>query len=264
MDNQQTDSQYSLLKIFILWAMVALPLAFMGWVVFPAVAPEWGVDPMGMGFARMATITVALVWQFVLALFIVSREEGSLNWATIKRRLRLNTPHDPKTGEPSRKMWRWLVPLVLLHFAGALFISGALDELSVKIFPFLEPPGDGYVLGDFLMSDDAPSYFAGAWSILGMFVVMAVFNILGEELFWRGIMLPKMRGAFSKWDGVANGVIGGAYHLSQPWQILGGGIFMWTAFMALPAKYFKSTWVSMIIHGSINVMWFFMILRLVM
>ena len=67
--------------------------------------------------------------------------------------------------------------------------------------------------------------------ILGMFLVMAVFNILGEEFFWRGVMLPKMNGVFGKWDGVANGVIGGAYHLSQPWQILGGGIFMWTVFM---------------------------------
>lgn len=256
--------QYSLAKIFGLWAATALPLAFMGWVAFPTIAPDWGVDPMGVGYARMGTITVALIWEFALALIIVYREEGDLRWATVQRRLRLNTPLDPKTGEPRRKLWWWLIPLVILHFVGALFISGALDELSVRLFPFLAPPGEGYFLGDFLMSPEAPTYFAGEWGILGMFLVMAVFNILGEEFFWRGVMLPKMNGVFGKWDGVANGVIGGAYHLSQPWQILGGGIFMWTVFMALPAKYFRSTWVSVIIHGSINVMWSIMILALIL
>jgi membrane protease YdiL (CAAX protease family) len=100
--------------------------------------------------------------------------------------------------------------------------------------------------------------------MLAMFLLLAAFNILGEEFFWRGVMLPKMNGVFGKWDGVANGVIGGIYHLSQPWQILGSGIFMWTVFMALPAKTFRSTWVSVIIHGSINVMWSIMILALIL
>jgi membrane protease YdiL (CAAX protease family) len=259
-----TDDQYSLLKILGLWAATALPLAFMGWVVFPAVAPEWDVDPMGVGYARMATIAVALAWEFVLALIIVRREEGDLHWSTIQRRLRLNAPRDPKTDEPRRKLWWWLIPLVILHFVGALFVAGMLDELSVKVLPFLAPPGEGYFLGDFLMSPEAPTYFRGEWGILGLFLVMAVFNILGEEFFWRGVMLPKMKGVFGKWDWVANGVIGGIYHLSQPWQILGSGIFMWTVFMALPAKVWRSTWFSVIIHGSINVMWSVMILALIL
>ena len=66
------------------------------------------------------------------------------------------------------------------------------------------------------------------------------------------------------WDWLANGVLGGAYHLSQPWQILGGGIFMWTVFYSLPVKYFRSTWFSIILHGSINVMWSIIILGLIL
>ena len=258
------SEQYSLAKILGLWLVTALPLAFMGWVVFPAVAPDWGVDPMGVGYARMGTITVALAWQFILALIIVYREEGDLRWATVQRRLRLNTPLDPKTGEPRRKLWWWLIPLVILHFVAAIFIAGMLDELSVKVLPFLAPPGEGYFLGDFLMSPEAPTYFHGEWGMLGMFLLLGVFNILGEEFFFRGVLLPKMNGVFGKWDWLANGVIGGIYHLSQPWQILGSGIFMWTVFFALPAKYFRSTWFSVIIHGSIIVMWSVMILALIM
>jgi hypothetical protein len=73
-----------------------------------------------------------------------------------------------------------------------------------------------------------------------------------------------MNGVFGKWDWVANGVLGGLYHVSQPWQILGSGIFMWTVFMALPAKIRRTTWFSMIIHGSINVMWSAMIVALIL
>jgi membrane protease YdiL (CAAX protease family) len=258
----QSHSQYSLAKILGLWAATAIP-AGLSLVAFLTLAPDWDTDPMGLVYTRMAVVTVPLVWCFILSLIIVYREEGDLRWATIQRRLRLNAPLDPKSGEPRRRLWWWLVPLIILHAIGALFISGPLDELAVRILPFLSPP-EGAVLGEFLASPEAPTLLSGAWGILGMFLVVAVFNILGEEFFWRGVMLPKMKGVFGKWDGVANGVIGGAYHLSQPWQMLGGGIFMWTVFYALPAKYFRSTWVSIIIHGSINVLWTAMLLRLIL
>ena len=176
-DAVEKDGQYSLAKILGLWAAVAIPLGILGLIVFPRVAPDWGVDPMGVGYARMATITVALMWEFVLALIIVYREEGDLRWATLRRRLWLRQPLDPKTGETRPKLWLWLIPLLILHTAAALFVSGLLDEFSVMVLPFIAAPGEGYELGGFLMSPDAPAYFAGVWGILVMFLVMAVFNI---------------------------------------------------------------------------------------
>jgi hypothetical protein len=43
-------------------------------------------------------------------MIIVRQEEGDLRWATVKRRLRLNTLRDPKTGETHRKLWLWVIP----------------------------------------------------------------------------------------------------------------------------------------------------------
>ena len=49
---------------------------------------------------------------------------------------------------------------------------------------------------------------------------MCVFNtVLGEELLFRGYLLPRMAGVFGRYDWVANGVIFAAYHLHVRWAI---------------------------------------------
>jgi membrane protease YdiL (CAAX protease family) len=48
-----------------------------------------------------------------------------------------------------------------------------------------------------------------------------VFNtVLGEELLFRGLLLPRMQGAFGRGDWVANGVLFAVYHLHVPWVII--------------------------------------------
>ena len=191
--------QYSLRKIMGIWAAATIPSFFIAWVVFPAITPDYKTDPMGAGYARMGSLTIALLWVFVLSLIIVYREEGDLRWETLKRRLRVNTPLDPRTGEPRPKLWLWLIPLVLLHAVVAIGLLSMIDDFVSRIFPFIAPP-PGYELGEFLMSPEAGKLFYGAWGILVVFLLMAVFNILGVEFLFRGVLLPKMNGVFGEWD----------------------------------------------------------------
>ena len=102
----------------------------------------------------------------------------------------------------------------------------------------------------------------GAWGFYGLFVVMAVFNILGEEFLFRGVLLPKRQGLFGKWDWVANGVLFAIYHVHEPWVILAaldGSILF-----SLPAKRFRSTWLAIIIHSVQLVIFLPMILAVVL
>jgi membrane protease YdiL (CAAX protease family) len=259
----QSDQQYSLAKILGIFAAVTVPYFVMAWVVFPAITPDYETDPMGAGYARMGTLTVALIWEFALAMIIVYREEGNLRWGTLQRRLRLDTPQDPTTGRPRRKLWLWLIPIVLLHTVGAMMILPAVDHWVSDLIPFIAPP-PGYELGSFLQSPEAGPLFLGNWGILGLFLIMITFNILGEELLWRGVLLPKMNGVFGKWDWLANGLLGTLYHVSMPWSWFGTTGINWIFFYALPAKYFRSTWFSIIVHGSIMVLETILILGLVM
>jgi Type II CAAX prenyl endopeptidase Rce1-like len=58
------------------------------------------------------------------------------------------------------------------------------------------------------------------WELFALVLVMLVFNtVLGEELLFRGLLLPRMRGVFGRADWIANAVLFGLYHLHQPWSI---------------------------------------------
>ena len=255
--------RYGLLRVLGIWAAAALPMGILGWVVAPALTPDMEANPVGAVVTRYSVLTVGLIWQFMLSLIIVYRGEGDLRWTTIRRRLRLNTPRDPHTGEPRRKLWLWAIPLVLLIALWGMLLAPQLTHLWTSLFPFLAEPA-GFALNSILGSPAGQAKFVGAWSVLAVFAVNAVFNtVLGEEFLFRGVLLPKMHGVFGRWDWVANGVLFGLYHLHQPWSMLGsmgGGALLY----ALPAKHFRSTWMSIIVHSGQSVFLLFLILGLVL
>lgn len=79
--------QYSLARILGIWALAAVPMGLLSWIVFPALSPDLGSDPLRAGVTRIVLLTFGLIWLFVLSMIIVRREEGDLRWATVKRRL---------------------------------------------------------------------------------------------------------------------------------------------------------------------------------
>jgi CAAX protease family protein len=255
-------NQYTLWQILGIWALAALPMGILSWVVFPAVSPDFRVDPLGAGVTRLVLLTIGLIWLFILSMIIVGKEEGDLRWATIKRRLRLNTPRDPKTGETRRRLWLWVIPVMIASVGFDLALVPIVQKLWVSLFPFLAEPL-GYGMGTVLGSQEILERLVGAWWFFGLFVVLSVFNVfLGEELFFRGVLLPKMEGVFGRWSWVANGVLFACYHIHQPWVIaenlVSGSI------LAYPSWRFRSTWMAVIVHSAQNVFYGFLVLAIVL
>jgi hypothetical protein len=260
--NTGVTAQYTLPQILGAWAAAALPMGILGWVVAPALASGASTSQQALTI-RVMVITVGLVWQFILAMLIVYREEGNLRWATIRRRLWLNTPKDSATGQPRARLWLWLVPLILLIAVWEIALHAPLDHLWVNLFPSLaEPPG--FSGRELFASQEARDQLVGAWGFLALFAVNALFNtFLGEELLLRGVLLPKMQGVFGKWDWLANGVLFGLYHLHQPWGIPGNIVS--AAFLeAYPARRFRSAWIAIIVHSGQTVYFLFLLLGLVL
>lgn len=257
------ERQYSLLKILGIWAAAVIPMVVLGWVAAPLIGDriDFGVGAENREvFTRALLLTGGLVWQFVLVMAIVFREEGDLRWPTIRRRCWLNAPRDPGTGRPRARLWLWLVPLLILV---AVIQMAPLVDLWEKAFPFLGEP-DKYSLAALMESDERKAALAGAWQVLALFVVLGIFNtVLGEELLFRGILLPKMRGVFGKGDWLANGVLFGLYHLHQPWTIV-PSMIEGSFTEALPSRRYRSAWFGIIVHSGQTVFFTVVALGLVL
>ena len=169
--------QYSLGRILGIWALAAIPMGVLSWIIFPALSPNSTSDPLGVGVTRIVLLTIGLIWQFVLCLIIVRQEEGDLRWEIIKRRLRLTTPRDPKSGEPRRRLWLWVIPFLIAIVVSELFLMSYVNGLWASIFPFFAEPA-GYSMGAVFGSQEILNRLVGAWWFLGLYVANALFNTI--------------------------------------------------------------------------------------
>jgi len=164
----EAGEQYSLARILGIWALAAIPMGNLGWVAFPALSPDFRSGPLGAGVTRMVLLTLGLIWQFVLCMIIVRQEAGDLRWGTIKRRLRLNAPRDPTTGEPRGRLWLWLIPLIGAIVVWQIALAPYASRLWVSIFPFFAEPA-GFSLAAVFQSPDVLARLVGAWWFFVLF-----------------------------------------------------------------------------------------------
>lgn len=197
--------QYTRGGVLAVWAAAALPMAALAWLVAPWLAHGLG-GPTALTRALILALTAGLIWQFLLVVILVRREQGSLRWSIVKEALWLRAPKGPRTGRRGGRAWLILIPLI---------VALAAEEL----LPTLPTPAERD-MDLFLGSPAGQSFLSGNWGWLGIIVVLQVFNsVLGEELLFRGLLLPRMTGAFGRWDWAANGVLFALYHLHVPWVI---------------------------------------------
>jgi uncharacterized protein len=242
--------QYSIWQVLGVWALAALPMAALAWLVAPVVADRLsGGGSVPMVKALLICLTVGLIWQFVLVAILVAREQRSLRWSTLREALWLRSPRSPRSGRVGGRVWLVLIPLIVAFAAHALI-------------PSLPSP-ENRDLGAFLATDAGQSFLSGNWVWFGLMVVMWLFNtVLGEELLFRGLLLPRMNGAFGRGDWVANGVLFAAYHLHVPWAI---PVNLLDTFMvSYPTKRYRSAWIGIAVHSAQSVFFAILVLALVL
>lgn len=241
--------QYSLAQIAAVWTAAALPMGLLAWIVAPWLEGRIGGDEP-LAKALLLCLTVGLIWQFALALILVGREQRSLRWSRLREALWLRSPRDSRTGRSGGRLWLWALVFVVAY--------GMLEALPVH----LSGPSDRD-FGRFLESDAGQELFHGAWGWFGLVVVLSVFNtVLGEELLFRGLLLPRMRRAFGRGDWLANAALFGLYHVHIPWAIpsaVAGGLLF-----AYPSRRFESALMGIVVHSAQSVVVFVFVLVLVL
>lgn len=243
-----TIPQYSRGALLRIWGAATVPMAVLAWVVAPILADELS-GPGPLAQALLLCLTAGLVWQFVLVVVLVAREQGTLRWRVVREALWLRAPRSPRTGRSGGRLWWLVVPLV---------IGFGLHELV----PML-PHDLSRDFGEFLGSTDGESLLRGAWGWFGVIVALFLFNtVLGEELLFRGFLLPRMNGAFGRADWAANGLLFAAYHLHVPWVI--PATLLDTFVLSYPAKRYRSALLAITVHSVQSVFLTLAVLTLVL
>jgi membrane protease YdiL (CAAX protease family) len=251
--------QYTFVQIAGLWAIAALPMALLAWVVTPALVPHVKLPPALLFWLMMIA---GMAWQFTVSLWVIHHEEGNLRWSTVRRRTWLNAPRDPRTGNPRARLFGWLLPCLFIAFVslglGTLLppfapYSLRLLKLSNDYVSFTRWPAYANV------TELASPEFAGQWWLVVVVLISwALSAFFAEEFLFRGILLPKMAGVFGKWDWAANAAFFGLYHLYKPWMIpfrlIEGLVIAW------PARRFHSNWMAVAMRtaegvGLLAVVW---------
>lgn len=250
-DRYEGIRQYSLAQIVAVWAAAALPMGILAWIVAPALEDSFtGAGNVPMVKTLLLLLTGGMIWQFVLVGGLVWFEQRSLRWSTIRHALWLRSPRSPRSGRIGGWLWLILIPLIVLF---------ALEEL----IPTVGVP-ENRDFATFLDSDVGQSFLSGAWGWFGLIVLMQIFNtVLGEELLFRGLLLPRMNRVFGRGDWAANGVLFAAYHVHVPWM-MPATLLVDTFAIAYPTKRYQSAWIGIAVHSAQSVFFAVIVLTFVL
>ena len=150
----------------------------------------------------------------------------------------------------------WIYALVL--FIAMIIIYGTLSFTSkwliqFKLFSppeFLIPAVDPRLEQNILLNTFMGIPLKGQWWIAVIYFVFLLFNIVGEEFWWRGYILPRQELVFKKWTWVVHGTLWGLFHVLWKWNL----IILLPSCLALSFVIYKrkNTWIGIISHMAFN------------
>jgi membrane protease YdiL (CAAX protease family) len=91
----------------------------------------------------------------------------------------------------------------------------------------------------------------GRYWIFAAWLPLWLVNIFGEEILWRGVVLPRQEAAFGRWAWLANAAGWALFHIPFGVTIL---VLLWPALLIVPyvAQRRKNTWTGIVIHAGLN------------
>jgi membrane protease YdiL (CAAX protease family) len=164
-------------------------------------------------------------------LILLRREGYPLTLAALRKRIRWQWPAGWK---------RWGIALLLLALGMALsMMAGPLNKVLAGVPGFVPPQWWPAASNPLVAVNGAADVFpdvnlAGNVGFVILYTVIGlVCNVAGEEIYYRGYLLPRMRGVFGRWDWVANGIGFTLKHIYQRWLypgiLVGGLVFAFAA-----------------------------------
>jgi membrane protease YdiL (CAAX protease family) len=232
------------------------------WFLVITIAISWPLFLAPLLFRDMQPVTAQLAAQGLWALAMWGPGVAAILTSTLVMKRPFGSLNLNRLGPKRFYLWAWFLPVALSVVGGLFTLLFGIARLDTQ----------------FTMIREAMASAAGGAAVpVGLIIAIQVtialvvgpfINVifaLGEELGWRGFLLPQLM-PLGQWKAILiSGVIWGLWH--APVIIQGhnypgypvAGIFMMIAFCVLLAVILswlylntKSPWVAALAHGSVN------------
>jgi len=192
------------------------------------------------------SMVIPLALMLAAALIAYKIEGNSFNWPAFSSRFRLK--------KLNGKDWLYTLGLfiaMIIIYATLSFTSKWLIQFQLFSPPeFLIPAVDPRLEQNILLDSFMGVPLKGQWWIAVTYFIMLLFNIVGEEFWWRGYILPRQELAFRKWTWVIHGTLWGLFHIFWKWNL----IILLPSCLVLSYVVYKrkNTWIGIITHMAFN------------
>jgi membrane protease YdiL (CAAX protease family) len=183
---------------------------------------------------------------FVGALVAYRTEKNSWSWTAFKNRFRLH-----RLGS---RDWLWVFALIIFSFASYLALRSVVSALVSNKFLVL-PASVPRIIDPRLqvsLEELAGGSLKGNWPLVAISIVVLFFNIFGEELWWRGYLLPRQEAVHGRSAWIVHGLLWTFFHAFKYWELM--AILPVSLALTFVVQYRRNTWFGIIAHLAVNSM----------
>lgn len=212
------------------------------YVVFPA------LDAAGAPVIWNFTFSVyGMFFLLLMASLVAYRLEGrDLSINAIASRFRVHPL--------SKNDWIWTAGLVFVYVFGQVLLSPTASWLANHL-PFPLPDSLPSAVDPRIPQTTIPTSFlgvpvAGNVGVLLLAFTILLFNVFGEEFWWRGYVLPRQEITHGRWTWVIHGLLWTLFHIPFWWNLI--ALLPSTLSLSFVTSRLKNTTPGIIAHFSLN------------
>ena len=213
---------------FLIFGIASAALALYTQFLIPFLSERTGVEPVIYWFIIAG---LGLFFPLLVLAYFILRIEGL--------KIRKNTWEDRlRFKRMNKEDWLWSV--------GSIILIGILSFAILKLIEFFI--GKVAFNPSFIYFEPlTPNRY---WILLIWFPYWLL-NIMGEEILWRGVILPAQELVFRKNTWLIHGIFWGIFHIAFGWQLLLTLIPI-LFIQSYVVQRRKNSWIGVIIHAAIN------------
>lgn len=194
--------------------------------------------------------TAPMLMLIAAAVFFFYHDEKDHTFSRFKKRFRFN--------KMDAKSWLWTILLTLFMFASASLFSfisrwlASIPHLGPPDFwpDELNPTKGGGAMGSGIPSSLMGIPLSGNWWVFFVMLFSLIIATFGEELWWRGYILPRQEEVHGKKTWIIHGVLWTLFHSYAPWNLV--TLLPGCLALSFVAQKLKNTWPGIIAHGAAN------------